>query len=322
LADIAADVTYEATGSLEAIHGAVRATRDGGRVVVVGSARGTTRGLDIATLADRGITLIGAHIDTLPVQADGTRLDVRTAGEQFLDLVARRALDLHSLVSIEVDPRDTGVFYRHVLDDDQHWVGALLRWDALEPPFRPRGGHWLVPPLRDGLHGRRMLGGATHRPQGPSPTQLLRQERRVGARARTRLGVAVFRSEPPTFRAKRLVDHGVLGDFVGAHLMHHIEQPLSSPTHRDSWHASSNLSGGGVLAMNGIHYLDWLLWLTGVDVTEVHAYQQTNGAGVDVENGASLLLAFENGAIATVNVSSCVRGLYGEKLTELRIWGR
>src|SRR5439155_2965922 len=60
-----------------------------------------------------------------------------------------------------------------------------------EPPFRPRGGHWLVPPLRDGLHGRRMLGGATHRPQGPSPTQLLRQERRVGARARTRLGVAV-----------------------------------------------------------------------------------------------------------------------------------
>src|SRR5262249_44774854 len=68
LGDLGADVTYEATGAPQAVFDAVRATRDGGRVVLLGSPTGLTQGFDPGALADRRITLLGAHIDSLPME--------------------------------------------------------------------------------------------------------------------------------------------------------------------------------------------------------------------------------------------------------------
>ncbi|MCL2381056.1 MAG: Gfo/Idh/MocA family oxidoreductase [Treponema sp.] len=58
--------------------------------------------------------------------------------------------------------------------------------------------------------------------------------------------------------------------------------------------------GGGALMNQGIHAIDLLQWLMG-DVTEVFAYAATIGhEGIDVEDTASAVLKFANGAVGVI----------------------
>ncbi|MFQ5922924.1 MAG: bi-domain-containing oxidoreductase [Anaerolineales bacterium] len=152
-----ADITFEVSGSARAICDAVRTTRDGGRVVLLGSPRGKTPDFDFGVLADRGITLLGAHLSTLPMQAAGERHSHRQAGETYLGLLAEGALNVRSLISLEISPWEAGWFYRHLAQGEDPWVGALLRWDSLEDSDRAkRVSYWAKPELEAEL-GRTML---------------------------------------------------------------------------------------------------------------------------------------------------------------------
>ena len=74
--------------------------------------------------------------------------------------------------------------------------------------------------------------------------------------------------------------------------------------------------------MNAIHYLDWLLYLSKLSVTEVSARHATLQSTIEVEDTLVMWLTFENGALATVNTSSCVQGLHQPpELMDCRIWG-
>ena len=137
-----------------------------------------------------------------------------------------------------------------------------------------------------------------------------------------------LRYMPHVVKAKDMVQTGALGDILGATISHHLYKPLSYWQRGYSggtsdWRARWDKGGGGVLMMNTIHYLDWLLHLSGLKVTEVSARYATLQGDTEVEDSIVMWLTFENGALATLNASSCVQGLHqpDAELLEFRMWG-
>jgi UDP-N-acetyl-2-amino-2-deoxyglucuronate dehydrogenase len=130
---------------------------------------------------------------------------------------------------------------------------------------------------------------------------------------------------PEVVKAKMLIDEGALGELLGGHLVHHLWKPIHYFYRKGSpnWRARREAAGGGVLITQAIHYLDWLLYLAKVPVSEVSATYGTLDGDMDVEDTMAMWLRFENGAVATCNVASCVQGLYrfDQAITEFRLWG-
>ena len=60
------------------------------------------------------------------------------------------------------------------------------------------------------------------------------------------------------------------------------------------------LSGGGQLNDSGSHLLDIVLWMTGLEVEQVHAYMENFESEVDINSALSL--RFRNGALGNVSV--------------------
>ncbi|MBF8267674.1 MAG: zinc-binding dehydrogenase [Dehalococcoidia bacterium] len=443
---IQADVTYESSGEPQAVRDALRATRDGGRVVLLGSPRGVTQGFDFGGLADRGISLVGAHLSTLSRDPSASSHSYRQAGETLLRLVAEGALDIPSLVSQEVDPWEAGEFYRQLAQAQSQWVGAVFRWDGLRdvdrlqrvsywtpPELEMARGNWMseassprslvegkpseshgVEPVRRpkgtgdsrtlrlaviGCGGRGSTSASdAQRARGTSLAMVMDVNEGLARQVGERLGVpwttsyeavlsdrgvdAVFISTPhhvheeqavmaasaakhiivekplghnleaaarivaaarkggvslstclelrylpQVVKARQLVKDGAVGDLLGATLAYHLYKPPSywqrgySGGNSD-WRARWETAGGGVLIMNAIHYLDWLLYLGDMKVTEVSARYAVMQGGVEVEDTVVMWLTFENGALATVNTSSRVQGLHQPpELVDCRMWG-
>jgi predicted dehydrogenase len=70
----------------------------------------------------------------------------------------------------------------------------------------------------------------------------------------------------------------------------------------DAWRTDPDLSGGGYLYDTGSHLLDGLLWTTGLDPTRVRADMTFADDERRVDTRATLEIAFEGGASATVSV--------------------
>jgi predicted dehydrogenase/threonine dehydrogenase-like Zn-dependent dehydrogenase len=140
LADIQADVTIDSTGNPDALRTAIACTRDGGRIVLLGSARGVTRGVDFGALRTRRLTIVGAHVDSLAKvdSAPGLWAAEREA-RTFFTLVADGRVQIDPLISHEVFPPEAELFYRRLSRSDRSILGALLRWDRLSQPERLDG---------------------------------------------------------------------------------------------------------------------------------------------------------------------------------------
>ena len=81
----------------------------------------------------------------------------------------------------------------------------------------------------------------------------------------------------------------------------------SGPSHwapDSTWFFDRKLSGGGALIDLGIHAVDFVLYATGLAVTDVAA--MTHG-DADVENAGEAILRFDGGAIGFVHASWVVR---------------
>ena len=151
------DVSIEASGSPEAISQAVDLTRRGGRVVLLGSPRRPSRGFDFRTAGEREIELVGAHISTLPSEADrGT--DYREVGAMFLRLLGDGSIDLTGLVGAEVDPWEAGRFYRDLASGRADWPAAVFNWDRIADGAETGRAGWLAPPDLDLVRGSVMRG--------------------------------------------------------------------------------------------------------------------------------------------------------------------
>ncbi|MEN6549518.1 MAG: Gfo/Idh/MocA family oxidoreductase [Armatimonadia bacterium] len=80
----------------------------------------------------------------------------------------------------------------------------------------------------------------------------------------------------------------------------------------DSWLFHKEYSAGGILTWLGCHWIDLLRMMFACEVTEVTAMVATQTAeAVDVEDTASVVLKFENGAIGTVRAGYGLRVMGG-----------
>jgi 2-desacetyl-2-hydroxyethyl bacteriochlorophyllide A dehydrogenase len=144
-------VTFDATGSPDGVSVALQCTAPGGKVILAGSTRGVTRQADFGLLADRRITIIGAHINSLSPEARAAHAEV------FLALLRDRRLDVSTLVSDRVHPLEAEWFYRRLAGRGDATVGAVLCWSRLSPEERMRRVHYLAPPDLDPLRRSRLI---------------------------------------------------------------------------------------------------------------------------------------------------------------------
>jgi UDP-N-acetyl-2-amino-2-deoxyglucuronate dehydrogenase len=70
------------------------------------------------------------------------------------------------------------------------------------------------------------------------------------------------------------------------------------------WRGTWALDGGGALMNQGIHTVDLLLWLCG-PVTRVSAKAVTRCHDIEVEDTAVAMLEFANGAVGTLEATTC-----------------
>lgn len=145
-----ADVTIEATGHPDGVPLAMRCTRPSGRIVVVGSTRGITAQTDIGMLADKSITVIGAHITSLAPAAWSLQAQI------VLNLLAQGRIEIASLITERVHPFEAEWFYRRLSRSEDATVGAVFSWDRLTSAERLRAVSVFAPPDMTPLRRGRM----------------------------------------------------------------------------------------------------------------------------------------------------------------------
>jgi 2-desacetyl-2-hydroxyethyl bacteriochlorophyllide A dehydrogenase len=138
-------VVIEATGDPAAFATAVAAAAPGGRIVLLGSPRGTSE-LPFDELRRKRLELVGAHISALAAEARRDGGDpFRELAEDFLQALAASRIDVADLVNVVVDPREAGSFYRRLATDGSV-LGARFDWSLVPDAERSRRGGLLSRP--------------------------------------------------------------------------------------------------------------------------------------------------------------------------------
>jgi len=125
-----AEVVIEATGNPQVIPQALDLAGDGGRVVLLGSPRGTVEIDPYRTVHHKGVALIGAH-----ARVSGHPYTLRDpwTRERNLDLVLRLFADgsllSEGLISHRVQPDDMGETYEMLMAHPEDFLGVLIEWD-------------------------------------------------------------------------------------------------------------------------------------------------------------------------------------------------
>jgi len=128
------------------------------------------------------------------------------------------------------------------------------------------------------------------------------------------------RSHAPVREARRLIRAGRLGKVYGAEVHLVTDQTrLKDEAYRKSWFCSKARAGGGQLIWVGIHWLDLLLFVTGLRIKQVAGFAgNVGGQPIDVEDSAALSLRFDNG-----NFGTMTSGYYLDKgyQSHVQVWG-
>ena len=112
------------------------------------------------------------------------------------------------------------------------------------------------------------------------------------------LSLSYQRHYDPVFRYMRSeIQRGALGDIQFVQAMQAQEWLRLT---RDTWRQSLALSGGGQLNDSGSHLIDIVLWVTGLEVSEVFARGESFGCEVDVNS--AITLRFRNGALGNLSI--------------------
>lgn len=121
--------------------------------------------------------------------------------------------------------------------------------------------------------------------------------------ANVRCGV-IFqeRFHPENLKIKKLIEEGGLGRLllVNAHVPWY--RPPEYYT-KSRWHGLRAVDGGGALMNQGVHTVDFLLWMIG-DVANVQARTATVLQQMECEDTALAILEFANGAFGTLQVTT------------------
>jgi predicted dehydrogenase/NADPH:quinone reductase-like Zn-dependent oxidoreductase len=145
LRHVESPVVIEATGDPDVYRAAVAAAAPGGRIVLLGSPRGVSRGLPLDEIRSKRLELVGAHVETLRYEA-GNGLDpYRREAERFLDLLATKHVEVDDLAGPRIDPREADAFYRE-LARSRELTSARFDWTLLPASERVTSGSLVRPP--------------------------------------------------------------------------------------------------------------------------------------------------------------------------------
>ena len=137
----------------------------------------------------------------------------------------------------------------------------------------------------------------------------------VEAAARNRCLLTVIsqlRFSEDVQKIRRLVRENAFGKLVFANL---IMRYWRSPEYfsGSTWRGRKEFEGGGALMNQGIHGIDLLQYIVGMP-TVLQGKILTRSHNIHVEDTAAALLSFENGAIGTVEASTCTYPGFSRRL--------
>lgn len=122
-----------------------------------------------------------------------------------------------------------------------------------------------------------------------------------------------FRAEAQM--ARQLIESGAIGEIYRTSL---TSTMIRSQNYYDSleWRGKWDQEGGGVLINQGIHAIDMFQWLGGMPVS-VYGKARTFKHSIEVENYASALLGYGNGAHGSMH---CTTAMAPNEL-RIELWG-
>jgi predicted dehydrogenase len=132
---------------------------------------------------------------------------------------------------------------------------------------------------------------------------------------------------PIILRVRDLIAAGVIGQVFGVHIAQLIDKPETywssgwSGRVATDWRVSKDKAGGGVLVMNGIHDLNTVRFVTGLEAMRVYAEYGTFATAVEVEDYLVATVRYENGAVGTIEMGSSIRGGSEVRGPGIRIYG-
>src|SRR5690242_13327279 len=106
---------------------------------------------------------------------------------------------------------------------------------------------------------------------------------------------------------------------IGVQIQTLIDKPLSywqsgyDGRSANPWRGVKTQAGGGVVLMSSSHLLDALFYITGLKVTRLSAAIGTLASSVEVEDTASALLHFDNGAIGNLFAGAHIKGAHHDE---------
>lgn len=116
---------------------------------------------------------------------------------------------------------------------------------------------------------------------------------------------------------KKLVEAGKLGDIVSMR----AQLTCWYPDIPGNWRQNKDLSGGGALMDMGIHCIDILQYITGLNATAVTGFAHTQTFNYNADDSSIIVMKMENGALAMVDANfnipdaaaKCKLEIYGTK---------
>lgn len=98
-------------------------------------------------------------------------------------------------------------------------------------------------------------------------------------------------------KMRELISEGKIGDIVSMR----AQLTCWYPEIEGAWRQDFKLSGGGALMDMGIHCIDLLQYITGLQASEVAGFAQTQTFSYNVDDSASIVMKMNNGALAFVD---------------------
>ena len=124
-----AHVVIDATGDPEAIHIAVLAAREEGKIVLLGSNRGKTSSFDINGLPrTKGLSIVGAHIRNQHLMPHGLGPNYQGEAEVIQKLIMAKKLSLAGAITSKLPCSDLVDYYVRHLPSDRDACGIVVDW--------------------------------------------------------------------------------------------------------------------------------------------------------------------------------------------------
>ena len=116
---------------------------------------------------------------------------------------------------------------------------------------------------------------------------------------------------------KQIIAEGKIGDIVSMR----AQFTCWYPKMEGAWRQDKTISGGGALMDMGIHCIDLLQYLSGLNAIECTGYAHNQTFGYDADDSAAVIMKMENGALAYVDsnfnipdaAAKCPLEFYGTK---------